>query len=707
MAVASGGWHTCGLTQGGAVRCWGWNNYGQIGDGTPTWRLSPVAVVGLGAAAAIATGGGDHTCVITTGGSAWCWGQNGQGQLGNGTTTNRTLPAIVTSPITGWDAIEAGTTHTCAVTTLGGARCWGWNNTGQLGDGTTTTSSTPVTVSGLGSGVTAITAGHAHSCAITSAGALWCWGSNGYGQLGDGTTTDRLTPVAVSGLDRGVVAVSAGYGHTCAVTGAGAVLCWGWNNYGQLGDGTTTDRLTPTAVSGLGSGGEDVTAGGFHTCALAASGAMSCWGSNMYGQVGDGTTVQRATPAAVTGLGSEVAGITAGLYQTCARTDAGSALCWGRNDHGQVGDGTTTWRYAPVGVTGLQSGVTAIAAGGYHACAIAARGAVHCWGWNDYGQLGEGMPAEWHTPVPTVGLQPWPSDVNRDGRSDVVWRHATGGDLWVWPMADGAPAGQTYVGTVPDTGWQIKGLGDQTGDGRADLLWRHQTSGGLFLWTMNGTTITAQSYLGVVVPDYAIVGTADYTGDGKTDILWRHQASGALWLWRMNGATLEAVTQVATIAPAYAVVASGDVNADGKADILWRHTTAGDVWVWLMNGAVATSQVYLGAVTDLGFQVAGLADHDRDGRADVLWHHATSGDVWLWRMDGAAIAAITHVATVGDANFHVAGVGDYDGDGRADVLWHHATTGAVWVWLMNGGSITSATQVATVPDVGYQIVNPM
>ena len=296
-------------------------------------------------------------------------------------------------------------------------------------------------------------------------------------------------------------------------------------------------------------------------------------------------------------------------------------------------------------------------------------------------------------------------DLDGDGTSDLVWRHATGGELWVWRMSGGAPANQTYVGTVADTGWQVEGLGDQTGDGRADLLWRHQTSGGLFLWTMNGTTITAQQYLGAVAPDYAIVGTADYTGDGKTDILWRHQASGELWLWQMNGAALVAPMLVATIAPAYAVAASGDVDGDGKADILWRHATNGDVWLWLMNGPVPTSQVYLGTVTDLGYEVAGLADHDRNGRADVLWRHATSGDVWLWQMQGTTIAAMRHLATIGDTNFHVAGVGDYDGDGRADVLWHHATSGAVWVWGMNGGIITSATQVATVPDVGYQIVN--
>jgi len=298
--------------------------------------------------------------------------------------------------------------------------------------------------------------------------------------------------------------------------------------------------------------------------------------------------------------------------------------------------------------------------------------------------------------------RPTRSDFTGDGTMDVLWRHATGGDMWLWTMSVGTPT-SSYLGTVADTGWQIQGLGDQTGDGRSDILWRHQTTGQLVLWTMNGATVVAQTPLGVVEPAYAIVGTADYSGDGRADILWRHQTSGDLWLWEMNGATLVAATRVMTVAPAFEVVGSGDVDADGRADILWRHQAGGDVWVWLMNGATPTSQVLLGVVTDLQYRVSGLGDFDGDGRADVLWRHAATGDVWLWRMVGAAIGSLTYVARVSDTEYRIVGAGDYDGDLRADVLWHHATGGEVWVWRMNGAAVLAQTRVATVSDLGYRV----
>ena len=307
----------------------------------------------------------------------------------------------------------------------------------------------------------------------------------------------------------------------------------------------------------------------------------------------------------------------AGGAHTCAVTEAGALWCWGDNDYGELGDGTTTTRLTPTPVSGLSEAVVQVDAGD-HCCAVTATGSIYCWGPNHLGQLGDGRPLQQLAPVPTVGLQPAFADVGRDGRSDVVWHHATGGEVWVWGMNGAVPQSQTYLGTVADTNWQIHGVGDQTGDGRADLLWRHGTSGALYLWTMNGTTVTAMSHLGAVVPDYAIVGTADYTGDGKTDILWRHQTSGALWLWQMNGATLEAVTAVATIDPAFAVVASGDLNGDGKADLLWRHQTNGDVWVWLMNGAVATNQVVSGRGVGPGVprgRIGGPQPRRQGGRA--------------------------------------------------------------------------------------------
>jgi alpha-tubulin suppressor-like RCC1 family protein len=351
--VAAGAAHTCVLTAGGGVTCWGANDSGQLGDGTTTGRLWPVPVTGLATGVAAIAAGGYHTCLLTTAGGVRCWGANNYGQLGDGTTTDRSTPAAVTGLDTGVTAIAAGESHTCAVTISGGVKCWGFNSNLQLGDGTTTTRTAPVSVNLLARAAVAVTAGSFHTCALTINGGVTCWGDNWGGQLGDGTGMARTVPVAVSGLTSGVAAIAAGDYHTCAVTAGGGAMCWGSNESG-LGDGTIVMvREAPVPVTGLASGVEAIAVGRDHTCALTTGGGVQCWGGNGYGQLGDGTRTSSTVPVAVIGLTSGVAAIAAGADHTCAATTGGGAACWGRGNSGQLGDGTTLNRFVPTAVARL------------------------------------------------------------------------------------------------------------------------------------------------------------------------------------------------------------------------------------------------------------------------------------------------------------------------------------------------------------------
>ena len=346
--------------------------YNAIGNITSTAKFNTISI------------GDPHTCAVTRSGGAQCWGSpNSNGELGNGTTTGSSTPANVTGLTSGVVSISAGWNHACAVTSSGGVKCWGDNTYGQLGDGTTTDRLTPVDVSGLTSGVVAVSAGKYHTCALTVSGGVKCWGYNGQGQLGDTTLTSRTTPVDVHGFESGVAsitAIAAGGSHTCAVDKSGKAYCWGYNAYGQVGDGTTTTRTIRTSVSGLTSGVSRVAAGGDHTCALLNSGGMKCWGLNSDGQVGDGTTTNRNTPVDVSGLTSGVATIQVGGTSTCAITTSAGLKCWGDNSAGQVGDGTTTDRLTPVDLSGLTGGVIGADAGVTRACALLVDGTVKCWG---------------------------------------------------------------------------------------------------------------------------------------------------------------------------------------------------------------------------------------------------------------------------------------------------------------------------------------
>ena len=342
--VGAGQSFSCALTSAGNVYCWGSNANGNIGNASFANATIAVPVYGLNVNVASLGIGGVHSCAVMRDSSVRCWGSGARGELGNGATVDRHVPVVVTG-LSGVVQVVAGNVHSCALTAAGAVKCWGSNSAGQLGDGSFTDRSTPVDVVGLSSGVSMITAGFQHTCALTTAGAVKCWGRNNWGQTGNNDVNNQqfATPVDVIGLGAGVVAVDADVGDTiCALLATGAVKCWGLNANGDVGDGTSgTNRRQPVDVVGLSAGVVAITA----KCAvLAPSRTLKCWGSNGSGQVGDGTTTARNVPTAVVGFGSDTRKARGVGGNRCGITVAGRLQCWGGNSSGQLGDGTTTNR---------------------------------------------------------------------------------------------------------------------------------------------------------------------------------------------------------------------------------------------------------------------------------------------------------------------------------------------------------------------------
>jgi alpha-tubulin suppressor-like RCC1 family protein len=347
------------------------------------------------------TVGLSNVCARLTDGTVRCWGQNDQGQLGNGATSFRSVP--VPTPVlglTGVAQVAVGHYHACARMADGTVRCWGRNAFGQLGVGSSSLRElTPAPVPGLAD-VAEIALGLEHTCARMVDTSVRCWGANGEGQLGDGTTTTyRAVPAPVPGLT-GVVRLALGSGHSCVRMADATVRCWGSNARGQLGVPGAIRRPTPTPVTGLTDVAE-VALGGAHTCARMADGTVRCWGGNDWGVLGDGTTTHRTAPMPVAGLAG-VARIHLGHVNTCVRMTDGTARCWGRNAYGQLGDGTSAiFQPVPVPVLGLTDAAE-LAPGGSHTCARLVDGSARCWGANDYGQLGDGTTATRRSPAPVV-----------------------------------------------------------------------------------------------------------------------------------------------------------------------------------------------------------------------------------------------------------------------------------------------------------------
>jgi hypothetical protein len=349
--VSAGETHTCAIVNNGSVQCWGFNQSGQLGNNTTTNSFTTVTVAGLSNAAGLTTGL-NHTCALQSNGSVSCWGENNLGQLGNGKVSAASLVPVTVQDLTNTVALAAGEKHTCALSANGGVSCWGDNSFGQLIGVSPTASgsfaATPVTVPGVTNAV-ALSGADANTCALIANGGVLCWGFNGNGRLGTGVFSGSYsTPGPVKGLTD-AIALTSGHGHNCALRTGGTVVCWGFNAHGELGNGLVGDQSTPVDVVSL-TGVVSVAAGGYHNCAITTSGALYCWGNNNQAQLGDGTRLTRFSPTLVPGLTDTVM-VTAGSntdfsspvnQHTCALRLNGSLSCWGSNINGEVGTGNST-----------------------------------------------------------------------------------------------------------------------------------------------------------------------------------------------------------------------------------------------------------------------------------------------------------------------------------------------------------------------------
>jgi alpha-tubulin suppressor-like RCC1 family protein len=327
--------------------------------------------------------GSSETCIVHSSGVLKCWGSNTYGSIGDGTKVSSPLP-IVIDPGTRYSQVVTGNgPNTCGLMQNGGVKCWGWNLGGQLGDGTFSQRLSPVSSDG-GTKYLAISAGGPHVCGITGTNSLRCWGYNQSGQLGDGTTTSRASGVTI---DNGTVyqQVSVGGEHTCATSSQGLLKCWGSNSSGQLGDGTLTNRLLPTPIDS-GTAYISVGSGRSHTCGITSSGTLKCWGSNSYGELGDGTLTDHALPTVIDpGVSYALISMSAsGLGRSCGITTGGILKCWGA---AFIGDGTSSQSLLPT-VVDPGTSYLKISNGFQHACGLTTLGIVKCWGANYDGELG-------------------------------------------------------------------------------------------------------------------------------------------------------------------------------------------------------------------------------------------------------------------------------------------------------------------------------
>jgi alpha-tubulin suppressor-like RCC1 family protein len=662
--LTGGSAHTAAIKTDGTLWTWGRNNVGQLGDNTATNRSTPVTTFAGGTNWKQVSGGGYHTAAIKTDGTLWTWGTNTNGRLGDNTATNRSTPVTTFAGGTNWKQVAGGYNHTTAIKTDGTLWTWGLNTSGQLGDNTTISRSTPVTTFAGGTNWKQVAGGISHTAAVKTDGTLWTWGSNSNGPLGDNTTINRSTPVTTFAGGTNWKQVAGGNNHTAAIKTDGTLWTWGINTSGRLGDNTATTRSTPVTTFAGGTNWKQVACGGTHTAAIKTDGTLWTWGFNSNGHLGDNTIINRSTPVTTFAGGTNWKQVACGQNHTAALNDDGTnkiLYLWGLNTSGQLG---TNWISQDNQILQTFAGGTnwkQVAGGLSHTSAIKTDGTLWTWGLNTSGQLGDNTSVNRSTPVTTfAGGTNWKQVACGNNGSDTA-AIKTDGTLWTWGLNTSGQLGDntsvnrsTPVTTFAGgTNWkQVACGGVQTA--------AIKTDGTLWNWGFNsngqlGDNTTTQR----LTPVTTFAGGTNWKQVGSG---YRHTAAiktdGTLWTWGLgtsgqlgDNTIISRSTPVTTFAGGtnWKQVTGGNthtaaLNDDGTNKILylWGLNTSGQLGTNWISQDNQILQTFAGGTN--WKQVAGGNFHTAAIKTDgTLWTWGTNSNGQLG--DNTIITRSTPVTT--------------------------------------------------------------
>lgn len=592
-AVVAGSWSAidagrnfaCGIRAGdSALLCWGANGASQLGSAAGPDRALPVQVGSMAWSAV--SSGGRHACGLS-GGGLYCWGANNRGQVGNGATT----PAVSVPTRIGsnndWVSVSTGFEHTCGArrTAVGTGQLFCWGNAAALGTNTGDRN-VPTAVAISGVDWVSATSGQQHSCGLAASGEAYCWGNGIQGQIGDGVSSARFTPVRIGGANR-YVSIDAGDVHNCALRTTGAIDCWGSSANGALGLGATVYMALPTTV-GTATDWASVNSGYMHTCATKTNGELWCWGSNSTGQLGDPSVVQQTAPQR---FGTESDWIAVnGSSASCAIHAGGVLECWGSNARGELGLGVLANKTQPARAGTLRTW-RAVSSGGYHTCAIKQDGTLHCFGSDFNAQLGDGDALIGkQTPIQVGTWNDW-QQVSAGLRHTCALR--AGGALYCWGGYNGGPIGVGSAPGIYGTPQAIAGTWANVSVGAAHTC-GVRTDGSLWCWGMNyygelgDNSITFRTSPVLVANGYTSVYAGQYFSCGI-------RADGRLLCWGRNNAgqlgigntTDVRVPTLSTDSSTYRVLAAGASHTCGV-------RTSGEVACW---GSNSTGQIAANVTT--------------------------------------------------------------------------------------------------------------